>query len=53
MTHRHVFNEALAEGVERDKRFRRRKEATERADPAKVARMIAHVEAQAAAFPEQ
>jgi Arc/MetJ-type ribon-helix-helix transcriptional regulator len=45
-----VFNDALAERVQRDKRIRRRwNEAAEKADPAKVARMIAHVEAQAAA----
>lgn len=47
-----VFNDALAERVERDKRIRKRwKDAAEKADPAKVARMVAHVEAQAAAFP--
>jgi hypothetical protein len=47
-----VFNDALAERVQRDKRIRMRwKEAAERADPAKVARMMAHVEAQAAALP--
>jgi len=47
-----VFNEALADRVERDKRIRRRwKEAAERADPDKVARMLAHVRAQAAALP--
>jgi Arc/MetJ-type ribon-helix-helix transcriptional regulator len=47
-----VFNDALAERVERDKRIRRRwKEATERADPEKVARMLAHVETQASALP--
>ncbi len=44
-----VFNDALAERVERDKRIRRRwKEAAERADPEKVDRMIAHVQARAA-----
>jgi Arc/MetJ-type ribon-helix-helix transcriptional regulator len=44
-----VFNDALAERVQRDKRIRRRwNEAAEKADPAKVARMMAHVEAQAA-----
>jgi Arc/MetJ-type ribon-helix-helix transcriptional regulator len=49
-----VFNAALAERVQRDKRIRRRwKEAAERADPAKVARMMAHVEAQAAALPKK
>ncbi|HYZ55604.1 MAG TPA: hypothetical protein VE733_19160 [Streptosporangiaceae bacterium] len=46
-----VFNDALAERVQRDRRIRRRwKEAAEKADPAKVARMLAHVEAQAAAI---
>ena len=45
-----VFNDALADRIQRDKRIRRRwKEAAERADPAKVDRMMAHVEAQAAA----
>lgn len=44
-----VFNDALAERVERDKRIRRRwKEAAQSADSEKVARMIAHVQAQAA-----
>ena len=47
-----VFNDALAERVERDKRIRRRwKEAADRADPEKVDRMIAHVQAQAAVLP--
>jgi Arc/MetJ-type ribon-helix-helix transcriptional regulator len=47
-----VFNDALAERVERDKRIRRRwREAAERADPERVARMLAHVEAQVAALP--
>src|SRR5208282_2123837 len=47
-----VFNDALAERVERDKRIRRRwKEAAERADPEKVDRMIAHVQAKAAVLP--
>ena len=47
-----VFNDALAEHVERDKRIRRRwKEAAERADPEKVDRMIAHVQSQAAVLP--
>jgi Arc/MetJ-type ribon-helix-helix transcriptional regulator len=46
-----VFNDALAERVERDRRIRRRwKEAAEGADPEKVARMMAHVETQAAAL---
>ena len=47
-----VFNDALTERVERDKRIRRRwKEAAERADPEKVDRMIAHVQARAAVLP--
>jgi Arc/MetJ-type ribon-helix-helix transcriptional regulator len=47
-----VFNDALAERVERDKRIRRRwREAADRANPEKVTRMLAHVEAQAAALP--
>jgi Arc/MetJ-type ribon-helix-helix transcriptional regulator len=49
-----VFNDALADRVERDKRIRRRwKEAAERADQEKVARLLAHVEAQVAALREQ
>jgi hypothetical protein len=49
-----VFNDALARRVDRDKRIRRRqREAAERADPEKVARMLAHAEAQAAALPGQ
>ena len=47
-----VFNDALAERVERDKRIRRRwKEITAEADTAQVERMIAHVEAQAEQLP--
>ena len=47
-----VFNDALAERVERDKRVRRRwKEAAERADPEKLDRMIAHVQALASVLP--
>jgi Arc/MetJ-type ribon-helix-helix transcriptional regulator len=47
-----VLNDALAESAARDRRAMRLfKEAAERADPQKVARMIAHVEAQAAALP--
>jgi Arc/MetJ-type ribon-helix-helix transcriptional regulator len=47
-----VFNDALAERVERDKRIRRRwKEITAEADPAQVERMIADVEAQAEQLP--
>ena len=49
-----VFNDALADRIERDKRIRRRwVEAAERADHDKVARMFAHVDAQAAALREQ
>ncbi len=49
-----VFNDALAERVERDKRIRRRwKEAAERADPEKVDRMIAHLQARAAVLPSR
>jgi Arc/MetJ-type ribon-helix-helix transcriptional regulator len=44
-----VVNSALADRIERDKRIRRRwQEAAAQADPAKVARMVAHVDAQAA-----
>jgi Arc/MetJ-type ribon-helix-helix transcriptional regulator len=47
-----VFNDALAERVERDKRIARRwKEITAQADMAQVERMIAHIEAQAAQLP--
>jgi Arc/MetJ-type ribon-helix-helix transcriptional regulator len=47
-----VFNDALAERVERDKRIARRwKELTAQADVAQVERMIAHAEAQAAQLP--
>jgi Arc/MetJ-type ribon-helix-helix transcriptional regulator len=47
-----VFNDALAERVERDKRIARRwKELTAQADTAKVGRMLGHVEAQAEQLP--
>jgi Arc/MetJ-type ribon-helix-helix transcriptional regulator len=47
-----VFNDALAERVERDKRIARRwRELTAQADSAQVERMITHVEAQAAQLP--
>ena len=47
-----VFNDALTERVERDKRITRRwRELTAQADKAKVQRMIAHAEAQAAQLP--
>jgi Arc/MetJ-type ribon-helix-helix transcriptional regulator len=44
-----VFNRALEEKVQRDRRGRRLwKEAAEQADQGKVARMMAHVDAQLA-----
>jgi Arc/MetJ-type ribon-helix-helix transcriptional regulator len=44
-----LFNDALAERLERDRRMRRRwKEAAEHADRAKVDRMKAHIDAQLA-----
>jgi len=47
-----VINGALSERVERDRRIRRRwKELAAQADPAKVERMLAHVEAQRAQLP--
>ena len=47
-----VFNDALAERVERDKRIRRRwREITAEADTTQVKRMVAHVEAQAEQLP--
>jgi Arc/MetJ-type ribon-helix-helix transcriptional regulator len=47
-----VFNDALAERVERDRRIARRwKEHTAQADMARVERMIAHAEAQAGQLP--
>jgi Arc/MetJ-type ribon-helix-helix transcriptional regulator len=47
-----VFNDALAERVERDRRIARRwKELTAQADTAQVERMIAHAEAQSAQLP--
>jgi Arc/MetJ-type ribon-helix-helix transcriptional regulator len=47
-----VFNDALAERVERDRRIARRwKELTAQADMARVERMIAHAEAQAGQLP--
>lgn len=47
-----VVNVALSERIERDRRIRRRwKEITASADPEKVARMMAHVEAQRAQLP--
>jgi hypothetical protein len=47
-----VVNDALEAERQRDQKARRLwREAAERADPDKVARMIAHVSAQAAALP--
>ena len=48
-----VVNSALTQRLERDRRIARRwKEAAARADTAKVARMMAHADAQAAQLPE-
>jgi hypothetical protein len=47
-----VVNSALTQRLERDRRIARRwKEATAQADVAKVERMMAHVDAQAAQLP--
>lgn len=47
-----VINSALSERMERDRRIRKRwRELTAQADHAKVARMMAHVEAQHAQLP--
>jgi Arc/MetJ-type ribon-helix-helix transcriptional regulator len=47
-----VVNDALAARRQRDAKARRLwREATERADPAKVARMMAHIDAQVAQLP--
>jgi Arc/MetJ-type ribon-helix-helix transcriptional regulator len=49
-----VVNSALSERIDRDRRIRRRwNEITAQADPEKVARMLAHVEDQAAQLPER
>ena len=49
-----VFNDAMEARIQRERRQRRLwKEAAERADPAKVARRMAHVDAQAAALPKR
>ena len=49
-----VVNSALSERVERDRRIRRRwSEITAQADQGKVARMLEHVEAQAAQLPDR
>jgi Arc/MetJ-type ribon-helix-helix transcriptional regulator len=48
-----VINSALSERVERDKRIRRRwNELTAQADQASVARMLEHIDAQAAQLPD-
>jgi Arc/MetJ-type ribon-helix-helix transcriptional regulator len=47
-----VVNGALSERVDRDRRIRRRwQEITAQADRSKVARMLAHIEAQRAQLP--
>jgi Arc/MetJ-type ribon-helix-helix transcriptional regulator len=47
-----VFNDALSEKAQRERRaLDRLKETAAQADRAKVARMIAHIDAQAAALP--
>ena len=49
-----VFNDALAERARRDRRaLDRLREIATRADAAKVSRMIAHIDAQAAAIPKK
>jgi len=49
-----VVNDALSERIERDRRIAKRwKEITSQADMARVERMIAHAEAQAAQLPVQ
>ena len=46
-----VFNDALSEKAPRA--LDRLRETAAQADPAKVARMLAHIDAQAAAIPER
>jgi Arc/MetJ-type ribon-helix-helix transcriptional regulator len=49
-----VFNDAMEARVQRERRQRRLwQDAAEHADPAKVARMMAHVDAQAAQLPKR
>lgn len=49
-----VFNDALAERARRDRRaLDRLREIATRADAAKVSRMMAHIDAQAAAIPKK
>jgi Arc/MetJ-type ribon-helix-helix transcriptional regulator len=49
-----VFNDALSEKARRDRRaLDRLREIAEQADPAKVSRMMAHIDAQAAALPKK
>ncbi len=47
-----VFNDALSEKAQRDRRvLDRLRETAAQADPAKVARMMTHIDAQAAKLP--
>jgi Arc/MetJ-type ribon-helix-helix transcriptional regulator len=49
-----VFNDAMEARLHRERRQRRLwQEAAEQADPHQVARMMAHIDAQAAALPER
>jgi Arc/MetJ-type ribon-helix-helix transcriptional regulator len=49
-----VFNDALSEKARRDRRaLDRLREIAAQADPAKVARMMAHIDAQVAALPKR
>ena len=49
-----VFNDAMEARIQRERRQRRLwQEAAAKADPAKVARMMAHIDAQAAALPDR
>ena len=49
-----VFNDAMEARIQRERRQRKLwQEAAAQADPAKVARMMAHVDAQAAALPDR
>jgi Arc/MetJ-type ribon-helix-helix transcriptional regulator len=49
-----VFNDALSEKARRDRRaLDRLREIAAQADPATVSRMMAHIDAQAAALPQR
>jgi Arc/MetJ-type ribon-helix-helix transcriptional regulator len=49
-----VFNDALSEKARRDRRaVDRLREIAAQADPAKVSRMMAHIDAQVAALPKR